>query len=497
MAIAGAMGMAATTPATAATALFVGGILAPNVPEFMMSQALGGQFTGTDEASGTPWVRQSVFWPAQAGPFLGVVTLDQSVATGTANLVAQIAEAQKSGTGPVTVVGTSAGSLVVDEALRYFKEHPDLAPDPNLVNFIVIGDGSRQESFTNSPIFTTVSGYTYKSPVDTPYDVTVVSYEYDGFADFPDRPLNLLAVANAVAGMLVLHTATFFADISKQAPTSVVTDPDTNGTTTRYFLKPRELPLVTLLPFLAPMQDDLKAMIDAGYSRNDAVAPSDDSNAMATDSAATDSAAAATGQPVPDPAAIPTQDSARLVSSSSVGEQRAAFSAVESPGADSPAGDTVDASATAGGSPSVAGLDARTSAAGSPTTGSLTAGRSGVTSSSTGGTQGAVGAPLTAQSTPSSTSTRRGTASSATAGLSGRGDQGIGRPGPGSATRGAGAPTGGSGGGTAGLSGSPGAAGSAGDAGTRRTGQATGKSGLNASGSASKDAKDGSDPKDG
>jgi hypothetical protein len=264
--------VAATNSAVAATTLFVGGILEPMLYEPIMSHALGGMFTGTDPVTNTPWVRQSVPWPAQMAPFLGFMSLGDSVSHGRDNLVAEIAAAQKRDNGSVTVVGASAGSLVVDETLRYYQEHPEQAPDPKHVTFVVIADGSRQDAFRPGSLFDSLAGYTYQSPPQTAYHVSVVASEYDGFADFPDQPLNLLAVANAVAGMLVLHNGTYFADISKMTPTSVVTDPETGGTTTKYFIAPQELPLVTLMPFLAPIQDQLKQIIDTGYSRNTTVA---------------------------------------------------------------------------------------------------------------------------------------------------------------------------------------------------------------------------------
>ncbi|MDT5178230.1 MAG: hypothetical protein QOJ95_2428 [Mycobacterium sp.] len=283
-------GVTAAPSATAATALFVGGVAEPMVFEPIMSMALGGKFNGNDTVSNTPWQRQSVYWPAQV-----FMPLGDSVSQGTSNLIADIAAAQKAGNGPVTVVGASAGSLVLDETLRYYQEHPDQAPDPKTVNFVVIADGSRQDAFRVDALFNSLMGYTYRSPAQTKYNVSVVTYKYDGFADFPDRPLNLLADLNAVAGMLVLHNSTWFADISNMTPTSVVTDPDTKGTTTKYLLTPQQLPLVTLMPFLAPIQDQLKQMIDAGYSRNDAVAtpaplaptPSIQSTAVAARSVAT------------------------------------------------------------------------------------------------------------------------------------------------------------------------------------------------------------------
>ena len=47
--------------------------------------------------------------------------------------------------------------------------------------------------------------YTTRSVPDSQYDIVVLKQEYDGIADFPDRPWNLLADANALAGIVYLH----------------------------------------------------------------------------------------------------------------------------------------------------------------------------------------------------------------------------------------------------------------------------------------------------
>ena len=260
---------AATKSALAATALFVGGVAEPVMYEPLMGQALGGMFTGTDSVSGTPWVRKSVQWPAQAVPYYGVITLGASVSQGTTNLIAAIKDPNNKG--PITVIGASAGALVVDETLRYVDEHPAEAPPKDQLTFVVIGDGSRQDSFgTGSLLSWSLSGYTYRVPPETQYDVKVVTYEYDGFADFPDRPWNLLAVSNALAGTLLLHNSTYFVDLDT-VPAEVGAPNEKGGVTTRYLVKAKTLPLVALNPSLALMEPQLKKLVDSGYSRNDAV----------------------------------------------------------------------------------------------------------------------------------------------------------------------------------------------------------------------------------
>lgn len=48
--------------------------------------------------------------------------------------------------------------------------------------------------------------YTMPQQVDSQYDTNHVVTAYDGFSDFPDRPDNLLAVANAAIGAAIAHT---------------------------------------------------------------------------------------------------------------------------------------------------------------------------------------------------------------------------------------------------------------------------------------------------
>jgi hypothetical protein len=97
-----------------------------------------------------------------------------------------------------------------------------------------------------------------------------VAAEYDGFADFPDRPWNVVAVANAIAGEIMRHIPSMFTDLSKvPAWYTTVTVNSLGGITTSYLVPAARLPLVELLPFLAPMEASLRKIVDAGYARND------------------------------------------------------------------------------------------------------------------------------------------------------------------------------------------------------------------------------------
>jgi hypothetical protein len=269
------------TSALAATALMVGGIGASVLPDSVMSGVLAGPgpdgrpngaYTDTADVSKTPslWCSScGPTWQREYVPWSGSFLLGQSIPDGANTLYNEILATP----GPKTVVGMSAGSLVVEEALRQLANNPATAPDPSQLNFVVIADSSRQPFFSSPGPFTTLLGYTFQPPPETPYNVTVVTYEYDGFSDLPDRLWNVVAVANAMAGTMLLHNATFFADLSNVPAQNITTTTNSaGGVTTSYLIPTQTLPLVQLMPWLAPMEESLKQQVDAGYSRNDPAA---------------------------------------------------------------------------------------------------------------------------------------------------------------------------------------------------------------------------------
>ena len=263
-----ALALSAATPGMAAnTALIIGGISTPSLTDPLMAPLLGGKFKDQQ--------RVSVKWPAQAGPMTGRgdLTLGASIAQGKTNLTAQINSAlgQVANGEKVTVVGLSAGSLVVNEVLRELEGSAN-APGKDKITFVVVADSSRQKVISQAR-YNSNFDYTYQPAPETKYDVIVVTGEYDGMADFPDRWWNVLAIANAIAGGIYVHVPVMYADLSKVPAQNISVDTNSVGGTTTHYLVPTEkLPLVRLFPSLAKREAELKAKIDAGYSRNDVVA---------------------------------------------------------------------------------------------------------------------------------------------------------------------------------------------------------------------------------
>lgn len=261
---AAAIALSSATPALGANqALMLNGIGGAALPDVVMSQVLAGAFANYN--------RVNVPWPMQANPVTGQdsLFLTESVAIGVDNLDAAIKDAlTKVGPGEhVTVVGLSAGSLVADDELKRLLADPN-APDKSKLNFVVIADSSRNNFNKNR--YDNILKYQYHPPVETKYDTVVVVKEYDGFADFPDRLWNIVAVVNAYAGEILNHVPSVFTDLSTVPAHNITVKTNSlGGVTTTYFVPSENLPLVELLPFLAPQEAELRKIVDAGYIRND------------------------------------------------------------------------------------------------------------------------------------------------------------------------------------------------------------------------------------
>ena len=267
--------LAFSSPSWASSsALVIGGLDTPQLHDIIMAQILGDLTHGQE--------RVSVNWPAEAGPYTGRddLTLGQSIAVGIDNLNAEITAAlgrltrDENGNvlngEKVTVIGLSAGSLVTTEVLR------QMAADPNAVgadeiSFYLVADSSRQELIKDSK-YNPKYDYTYQPAPDTVYDTHVITGEFDGLADMPDRWWNLTAVVNAMAGAIVVHIPVMFADLDDVPAENITVKTNAlGGTTTHYLVPTEELPLVTLLPFLRPFEESLRASVERGYKRYDDV----------------------------------------------------------------------------------------------------------------------------------------------------------------------------------------------------------------------------------
>lgn len=208
-----------------------------------------------------------------------VLGMDASIAVA----VAGITDALGVTAGPVVVAGFSQGAVAVARAKQALMALPDpQRPAAGQLSFVTVGDPAGPGGIlARVPFRVPVVGLTPITAPDTPYDTVTVNGEYDGWADFPDRPWNLVSVANALMGIAYVHGryetvpgGLNVADVPQSHITSTVNG--LGGRTTRYLLPTGKLPLVQPLrdigvpeEVVATVEKPLKAMVDAGYARND------------------------------------------------------------------------------------------------------------------------------------------------------------------------------------------------------------------------------------
>ena len=268
-----------------ATVLAMGGLGYEILEQDVIKRVLGGRYANEENLVGLPW-------PGEMAPFNGTLTLNQTVTVGLANMDAAI----QSTPGPKIVAGASGSTLVVNEMMRRLGDDPT-APPKEEISFVVLGDADRGvlKPFrgTTLPIF----DYTVSALPVTKYDVLVVAGEYDGLGDWPDRPWNLLAVINALAGTGLMqqvipkeivdalglegfgsvHYDAMFADLGQVPEKNITTTVNSlGGVTTTYLVPTPGLPMLRPLTTLGVPQDvvdslekGLRPIVDSGYARND------------------------------------------------------------------------------------------------------------------------------------------------------------------------------------------------------------------------------------
>ena len=234
----------ATAPnGSAATVLTVAGNqLVVSTP---MSQELRGDLCRS------PNVCKAVEYPSAS---IGSVALQQ----GAVNL--QKAIASTSGK-KIVMAYSQAGYIVTMWVAAH--AHDANAPSRDDLTFIVFGNPQRAIGG-----FSRATGGA-STPSKTGYRVIDVSREYDLESDFPTNPFNALAVANAFAGYLLIHTDYTGVDIND--PRNLVKTVDD----TTYVLVPTDnLPLLQPLRMLGlnaladQLNPALKKIVDAGYDRS-------------------------------------------------------------------------------------------------------------------------------------------------------------------------------------------------------------------------------------
>lgn len=232
--------------------------ITPNFPDFT-----------TDTAN-------PLFTPEGLYPFTGVKSLEltPSVDQGLSILTSALTDNPPGGFAgnDLVVLGWSQSAIIA--SLLMTQLHED---DPDYpVSFVLMGNemnpnGGLLERFVGLQMPSLGINF-YGATPDNLYENINYTLEYDGFADFPRYPLNVLADINALLGIVFVH-----GNYEKQTPETIdgAIKLDTEGPTlgTYYMIPTEDLPLLEPLrmipvvgnPIADLIQPDLRVLVNLGY----------------------------------------------------------------------------------------------------------------------------------------------------------------------------------------------------------------------------------------
>ncbi|MFV8316201.1 PE-PPE domain-containing protein [Mycobacterium sp. 23] len=222
---------------------------------------------------------QFLVTPSKLFPITGPtsLTFDASIAEGMQRLNTAIMNLHAAGKDTV-VFGLSQSSTVATLEMRYLQSLPAaLRPGTDELSFVLVANPNRPDGGLLSR-FTGLSipfmGFTFNgaTPANV-YPTVDYAIQYDGAADFPQYPLNLLATANALAGFAYIHPS--YSLSAAQFASGIVQPVSPDSLTTYILIPTHDLPLLNPLraiPFLGnPLADlvqpDLRVLVELGYDR--------------------------------------------------------------------------------------------------------------------------------------------------------------------------------------------------------------------------------------
>jgi hypothetical protein len=221
-------------------------------------------FTGTAESLFTPQLS-----------FPGNLSMVQG-----AQILADAIKQQLAGSGadadnPVYVFGYSQSSAMSSMTMEQLRHEGVAAED---VHFVLVGNSANPNggllqllNFWGGDL-TFWNGMTLGHPTPDYFTTDVYTLEYDGYADFPRYPLNLLADLNAIVGMFSTHIGYF--GLSADDIANAIQLETTGDSLTNYYIIPNEsLPLTDLLkltpvwgtPLAELLEPSMRILVNLGY----------------------------------------------------------------------------------------------------------------------------------------------------------------------------------------------------------------------------------------
>ncbi|MDT5176252.1 MAG: hypothetical protein QOJ95_450 [Mycobacterium sp.] len=213
-------------------------------------------------------------WWKLAGLF--DLTIDQSIQAGVADLEAAMAE---HGTNDLVIYGYSQGAVVANlEKRKLAAQYPPGTTAPN-IDFVLSGDlnlpnGGLHARFPGLYIPVLDWSFNGAEPSNTQFHTDVITRQYDGLADFPLYPVNVIADLNAVLGVAYVHLNDFDVSLPPD-PTTSPAYQGTHGDSSYYFFPTQDLPLFDPLRSLGVpeslinvIEPFFRVIVELGYDRS-------------------------------------------------------------------------------------------------------------------------------------------------------------------------------------------------------------------------------------
>lgn len=222
-------------------------------------------FTGTPQSLFTP----QLYFPGNVSEVEGAQILADAISK-------EIATGQVNAENPVYVFGYSQSSAMSSMTMEQLHHQGVSAED---VHFVLVGNTANPNgglvemmNFTGGDV-SFLTGLTLGHPTPDYFSTDVYTMEYDGYADFPKYPLNLLATLNALAGMLLLHNGYLGLSPSDIANAIELDTTDPSSPTNYYMIPTESLPLLDLLrlnpswgsPLAALLEPTMRILVNLGY----------------------------------------------------------------------------------------------------------------------------------------------------------------------------------------------------------------------------------------
>ncbi len=213
------------------------------------------------------------FWPISSN--LGNLTFGQSTAQGVTLLNNAINTLLSNPSNSAVVFGYSASTTIATNEIAALMAAG--SPYQGQLSFVLAADtnnpvGGILERFPGFYIPFLDVAFNGATPPNSPYPTSIYTIQYDGIADAPQYPLNVISDLNAFLGYFVVHG--HYPDLTATRVANAVPLPTNGGNTSYYMIMSQNLPLlapIRAIPYAGPpiadiFQPDLRVLVDLGYA---------------------------------------------------------------------------------------------------------------------------------------------------------------------------------------------------------------------------------------